>query len=92
MLAVHEVLSIALFYTCFCRAMKTSKQVKRDVLAAFWLLGAVASAAIFSPLAFGWQPDCMSIALLAAVVIVQIVTAAHWREGIPKEFIHEGKR
>ena len=89
MLAIHELLSIALFYTCFCRAVKTNKTVKEDVLAAFWLLGCVACIAMFAPLAFAWRPDPMSVALLAAVVIVQIVTAVHWKDGIPKEFVND---
>lgn len=88
MLAIHELLSIALFYTCFCRAVKTNKTVKKDVLAAFWLLGCVACVAMFAPLVFGWRPDLMSVALLAGINIVQIVTSAHWKDGIPKEFIN----
>lgn len=88
----HEILSIILFYTCFCRAIKTNGTVKKDVLAAFWLLGIVSSIAIFAPLSFGWEPDCMSLVLLFAVVVVQIVTSEHWRHGIPKEFIHEDQR
>lgn len=89
MLALHEILSIALFYTCFCRAVRTNKTVRKDVLAAFWLLGVIASIAMFAPLAFNWRPDFISIALMAAIVIVQVVTSAHWKDGIPKEFINE---
>ena len=89
MLAIHEALAIALFATCFCRAVKTDRSVRKDVLAAFWLLGVVACIAIFAPMAFGWKPDLMSIALLAGTVIVQLVTGAHWKHGVPKEFIHD---
>ena len=89
MLALHEILSIALFYTCFCRAVRTNKTVRKDVLAAFWFLGVIASIAMFAPLAFGWHPDFISVALMAAIVIVQVVTSAHWTDGIPKEFINE---
>lgn len=92
MLALHEILSLVLFYTCFCRAVKTSKAVRPDVLAAFWLLGCIACLAMFAPLTFGYRPDWMSLSLLASIVIVQIVTSAHWRDGIPKEFIHESQR
>jgi len=87
MLALHEILSIALFYTCFCRAVKTNHTVRKDVLAAFWLLGVVSCIAMFAPLAFGWQPDAVSLSLLASVLIVQIVTASHWRNGIPEDFL-----
>lgn len=89
LLIAHEILAAILFYTCFCRAVKMNGRVRKDVLAAFWILGIVSSIAIFAPMAFGWEPDCMSVVLLLAVVIVQIVTSAHWRDGIPKEFIDE---
>ena len=90
MLAIHEILSLALFYTCFCRAVRTNKTVKKDVLAAFWFLGVIASMAMFAPLAFGWRPDFVSLGLLSAIVTVQAVTSVHWRHGIPKEFVNEG--
>lgn len=88
MLALHEFLSFALFYTCFCRAVKTDRRVRKDVLAAFWLLGTVSIVAMFAPLAFQWRPDFMSLALILSILIVQLVTAAHWRHGIPREFIN----
>ena len=87
MLILHEVLSMVLFYTCFCRAVKTNKTVRRDVLAAFWFLGIVASLSMFAPLSFGWRPDLVSLALLAAIVFVQLVTSTHWRHAIPHGFI-----
>lgn len=87
MIALHEFLSLALFYTCFCRAVKTDKTVKKDVLLAFWILGCVACVSMFAPLAFGWHPDWVTLSLLASVVMLQIVTSAHWRNGIPQEFV-----
>lgn len=89
MLAIHEVLAIALFATCFCRAVQTDRSVRKDVLAAFWVLGMVACIAIFAPVAFGWRPDWMSLALLAGTLTVQVVTGVHWKHGVPKEFIHD---
>lgn len=89
MLALHEILSIALFYTCFCRAVKTDKTVRRDVLAAFYFLGVVSCFSLFAPMAFGWRPDLMSLSLLGSVLIVQIVTSIHWRDGVPKEFVND---
>lgn len=89
MLALHEFLSLALLYTCFCRAVKTNKNVRKDVLAAFWFLGCVASISMFAPLSFSWSPDFLSIALLSGIVIVQVVTSAHWKDGIPQEFIND---
>jgi uncharacterized membrane protein len=69
--------------------VRTNNTVKKDVLAAFWLLGVVAVLSIFAPISFNWRPDGMSIVLLAAVVIVQVVTAVHWNNGIPKEFVND---
>ena len=90
LLIAHEILAAMLFYTCFCRAVKTNGTVRKDVLVALWFLGSVSSISMFAPLAFGWEPDCMSVLLLLSMVIVQVVTAAHLRYGIPKEFIDEG--
>lgn len=87
MTALHEFLSLALFYTCFCRAVKTDRTVKKDVLVAFWILGCVACVSMLAPLAFGWRPDWVTLSLLASLVMLQIVTSAHWRKGIPQEFI-----
>jgi hypothetical protein len=92
MLALHELLSLALLYTCFCRAVKTNKTVRKDVLAAFWFLGATASMSMFAPLAFGWRPDFVSLTLLASILAVQVATSARWRTGIPKDFINESQR
>jgi hypothetical protein len=90
LLITHEILAAMLFYTCFCRAVKTNGTVRVDVLIALWFLGIVSCVSMFAPMAFGWEPDLMSVMLLLGMVIVQVVTAAHWRDGIPKEFVDEG--
>ena len=87
MLGIHEFLSLALFYTCFCRAVKTDRRVKKDVLLAFWIQGCVACVSMFAPLAWGWRPDWITVSLLAAVVLLQVVNSAHWQQGIPQEFL-----
>lgn len=90
-LIIHEVLSMILFYTCFCRAVKTDRSVKKNVLAAFWVLGASSCLSLFAPLAFGWNPDAVSLILLGGIVIVQVATSVLWRHGIPKGLINEGQ-
>ena len=84
---LHEVLSAMLFYTCFGRALKTNRHVKRSILIAYWYLGIVAVVSMFAPLAFQWTPDFVSISLLLAILGVQIVTAVNWMHGVPKEFV-----
>ena len=84
---LHEVLSAMLFITCFGRALKTNRHVRRSILVAFWYLGIVAVVSMFVPIAFQWRPDFVSISLLLAILGVQIVTAGHWRHGVPKEFV-----
>lgn len=84
---LHEALSAMLFITCFGRALKTNRHVKRSILIAFWYLGIVAVVSMFAPIAFSWTPDFLSLSLLLAILGVQIVTAVHWRHGVPKEFV-----
>lgn len=86
MLAIHEGLALALLYTCFCRAIKTDENTAGPVLFAFWLLGVAATVAIFAPLAWDWRPDVVSLSLLGSILVLQIVTALYWRDGIPPQF------
>lgn len=82
MLFLHEALCLVLWYTIFCRSVKTDKHVRADVRAALVLLGSVALAGVVAPLAWAWEPDAWGLALL------QFVTAAYWAHGVPDGFIH----
>jgi hypothetical protein len=86
-LALHELLCAALFYSVFCRAVQTSAGVKLDVRLAFFALGAVALAGIVAPLALAFVPGGWPLALLSAIVLVQLITARHWRHGVPAVFL-----
>lgn len=88
LLFLHEALCLVLWYTIFCRSVKTDKRVRADVRAAFVLLGYVALAGVVAPLAWAWEPDAWGLALLAAIVILQLVTAADWAHGVPDRFIN----
>lgn len=83
----HEVLCIALFYTVFCRSVSTSAKVKADVRFAFFVLGVVACMGMVAPVAWAYEPHPFALALLAAVVLVQIITAHHWSNGVPEQFV-----
>ena len=83
LLFLHEALCLVLWYTIFCRSVKTDKRVRADVRAAFVLLGYVALAGVVAPLAWAWEPDAWGLALLAAIIILQLVTDANWAHGVP---------
>jgi len=83
----HEMLCAALFFTVFCRAVKTDSTIKADVRFAFFVLGIVSCMGMAAPLAWAYQPDLMDLALLAAVVLVQAVTAHHWQHEVPHQFV-----
>ena len=86
LLALYEAFAIALLYSCFCRAAHTSKaNTRRDVRWAFTVTGVVAVLAVIAP-AYGHEPDRLEVALLGAFAIVQLVTAHHWRAGVPAAF------
>jgi len=86
LLLLYEVFALALLYSCFCRATHTTKaNTRRDVRWAFTLLGVTAVVATLAPL-FGFVPDGMETALLGAIAILQLVTAHHWRAGVPAPF------
>lgn len=89
---VNFVLSGLLFWTCFCRLVRTDGQTFWQVRAGFAVLGAVAVALMLAP--FGWLAPCLpavrpsvaQVSLLAAIVLVQALTARFWRDGVPCHF------
>jgi hypothetical protein len=84
---VHIVLCLALLYSQFCRAVKTDRTTKLPVLLAFYVLTAAVVFSLFAPVVLpGWQPSLDSILFMLAVLVVQAVTATHWRHGAPDSF------
>ena len=84
---IHVILCLALLYSQFCRAVKTDHTTRPSVLAAFYFLTVAVVVSLFAPLILpGWQPSPDSILFLLAVLIVQAVTAVHWRHGAPHAF------
>lgn len=86
LVVIHEALCVALFYSVFCRAVRSCEKVRADVRFAFFLLGLVACVGMAAPLVWGLVPDLFGLALLAAMSIVQLVTAHHWAAGVPDRF------
>lgn len=89
---LNFVFSGALWWTCFCRVVRTDTQTHLAVRAAFCLLAAVAAASaiapfgVLSPLLPSDTPGVMQLILLAAMVTVQGLTARFWRDGVPSHF------
>lgn len=83
----HELLCVTLFYTVFCRSVSTDEKVNVDVRFAFFVLGVVACMGMVAPIAWGYEPHPFALGLLAAVVLVQVITAHHWANGVPEHFV-----
>lgn len=91
MLAIwfNTVLSVALFYTCFCRLVRTDESTLVLVRAAFMGLGAVSICSVVAPFIWAYRPQLPGLALLLAFTVMQAVTAHHWRHGVPCQFRKE---
>lgn len=89
-LVIHELLCFALFYSVFCRAVHSCEKVRADVRFAFFLLGIVACVGMAAPLTWRFIPDIFTLALLASMTVVQLVTAHHWVAGVPDRFYKAG--
>jgi len=72
MLLAHELLCAALFYSSFCRAVKSTERVYADVRLAFNFMGAVSCWGFVAPL-MGYIPSWFGLSLLTAVVAFQWV-------------------
>ena len=84
---VHVILCLALLYSQFCRAVKTDRTTKLPVLLAFYALTVAVVFSLFAPVILpGWQPSPDSVLFMFAVLVVQAVTAMHWRHGVPVAF------
>ncbi len=86
---INTVLSAALFYTCFCRLVRTDETTLVLVRAAFMALGAAAICSVVAPFIWEYRPRFIVLALLAAFTVMQAVTAHHWRQGVPCQFRKE---
>lgn len=93
MLTLHTLLAAALLWTSFCRASITSKRnTVAPVRWAFSVLMGASVVSLVAPYAWDYQPDYVSVLLLAGIAAVQISTAAYWRDGVPESFRPKDKR
>ena len=86
LLWLWELLAASLLYSVFCRLVKTRKTTRLDVRLSIMALGLAALLCIGAPL-YGWQPDSVTLVLLASMVQIQWVAARHWAHGVPDSFV-----
>ena len=86
LMMLHELLCGVLLWSCFCRATRTNAQTSLPILLSFWLLSVSALFATFAPLLISWEPDPVSLLLLASIALVQTVTARYWQQSPPTAF------
>lgn len=89
---INAMACAALFYTCFCRIVRTDTQTEVAVRLAFCVLASAAAACGLAP--FGVLAPCLpaqvptiaQIFITLAIVLVQALTARFWRDGVPVHF------
>lgn len=85
-LLIHEGLCLALFFTVFCRSVKSDQTTRLAIRLSFLLLGAVSLLGVVAPLIWGWEPTVFSSLLMVAFTVVQTVTGSLWSQGVPDQF------
>lgn len=88
MIAAHELLCAALFWSVFCRAVRMTTNTRPSIRYALLVMGTVAAVGLAVPVHWtAWRPDWLYLAMLASITAVQLVTAYHWRDGVPARFV-----
>jgi hypothetical protein len=85
-----------LFYSCFCRLVRTDSDTASEVRHAIWFLALAAGMVFGAPILpllvpqIQWTPwttpRWVWLALLIAVAFVQFVKARYWVSGTPSDF------
>ncbi len=92
MLTIHTALAGVLFWTCFCRLVRTDEgthfpvRLAFCVLASITLMVAIVPFGLLAPLVPRCTPTVSQTLLLAAMGLVQGLTASYWRNGVPSHF------
>lgn len=85
-LIIWEVLCLALWWSVFCRSVRTSTTTRLDVRVAIFLVGVGSLLGLGAPL-YEWEPDTITLYIIGSVVIMQVVAAQHWGKGVPEHFV-----
>lgn len=83
---LNTVICAALFYTCFCRLVRTNGDTHTSIRLAFVVLASASAWCLAVPLKSGEAPTGAQLIIEAAMAIVQALTARYWRDGVPVHF------
>lgn len=86
---IHTAICAALFWSCFCRLVRTDDNTYPAVRLGFAALGAGALASTVAPWLWGTHANWPSTGLAAGMLLAQGVTARFWRDGVPPHFQKE---
>lgn len=94
LITAHTLLSGVLFWSAWCRLVKTTASHTRKPIRLGFVLAATASLTIgVAPWAnsiWPWFPEYdvhpATVLMLLSFAAVQVSTAMHWRYGVPKSF------
>jgi hypothetical protein len=82
-----------LFWTAFCRIVKTSHRTRNVIRWSFSLLAVASLLLALTPWAYRWFPilqrqtiNWTELLMLFAFCCVQVSTAVYWRRGQPDSF------
>jgi hypothetical protein len=92
-LIVHTILCAAIFWSSWCRIVKTTKTATRRSIR--WAFSMASGGSIligaapfvnYIPGYGGYQIHWTTLVLLAGFAAVQLATSYHWRNGVPESF------
>lgn len=84
-------LCLALLWAVFGRSVRTDQTTRLSVRLVMWLVGVAALTGLTAPF-YGWDPDPVSTLMLSPLVVMQYVMSAHWRYGVPTQFVKQKYR
>lgn len=86
LMTTWEVICLLLFWSVFCRSLRTSIKTRLDIRLSLWLVGVASLFGLGAPL-YGWVPNVVSLVMVGSVAILQIVMSKHWKDGVPYYFL-----
>jgi hypothetical protein len=96
LIGLQMAAAAVLFYSCFCRLVRTDTNTIPEVTHAIWFLALAAGLVFGAPILpllvpqIQWAPwttpRWVWLGLLIATTAIQLVTSRYWRHGVPRDF------
>lgn len=96
LLAMQLAAGAALFWSSFCRLTHVSHETLPDIRLVVWVQSVSALTVIFTPLLPIVEPVCdwpplttplwVWVGVIVSAAAIQIVTARHWVDGVPRDY------